>query len=97
MQDFEKLNAEGEYGFYAHLVEGSICLKPDEHVKKVETIGLFGHTGHSSEPHLHFHLQDDVNFFLAMGLPIRFEGIGIDGEVLTEPSHIERGARVKSI
>ena len=34
--------------------------------------GPIGHTGHSTEPHLHFHLQDSADLFRGMGLPVRF-------------------------
>lgn len=79
-------HAEGEYGFYAHLVKGTIPVNIGDHVQQGQRIGNCGHTGHSTEPHLHFHLQDGPDLFTAMGLPIRFEQVG----------EITRGQRVKS-
>ncbi|MCH8500764.1 MAG: M23 family metallopeptidase [Aliidiomarina sp.] len=69
-------HADGEYGFYAHLIKGTIPVKIGDFVKAGEEIGRCGHTGHSSEPHLHFHLQDTPSIFTGMGLPIRFHGVG---------------------
>lgn len=65
-------HAEGEYGFYAHLRRGSVGVKVGDRVSRGQEIGRCGHTGNSTEPHLHFHLQDRVSFFFGRGLPIRF-------------------------
>jgi len=79
-------HADGEYGFYAHLVRDSIPLKPGDIVKQGDLIGLCGHTGHSTEPHLHFHLQDGPNLFTAMGLPIEFNQQRIErGHFVSNP------------
>lgn len=69
-------HADGEYGFYAHLIKGTIPVKIGDRVQAGEEIGRCGHTGHSSEPHLHFHLQDTPSIFTGMGLPIRFQDVG---------------------
>jgi murein DD-endopeptidase MepM/ murein hydrolase activator NlpD len=73
-------HAENEYGFYAHLIKGSVCVSVGEQVRRGQTIGRCGHSGHSSEPHLHFHVQDRENFFAAAGVPILFQDLAIDGE-----------------
>lgn len=72
-------HAEGEYGLYAHLIRESIELEPGDAVQAGQIIGRCGHSGHSSEPHLHFHVQDSANLFRGMGLPITFHDIEIDG------------------
>lgn len=68
-----------EYSFYAHLNKGSITITSGEKVIQGQIIGQCGHSGYSSEPHLHFHLQDRPDFFQAKGLPIRFSNIKING------------------
>ena len=73
-------HAEKEYGLYAHLIKGSIPLSENDFVQQGQMIGKCGHSGHSSEPHLHFHLQDRENFYRAHGIPIRFSNIAVDGE-----------------
>jgi len=65
-------HSESEYSFLAHLKQGSIGVKVGDIVKKGQIIGLCGNSGHSTEPHLHFHVQDHPNFFLAVSLPVKF-------------------------
>ena len=64
---------EHEYSFIAHLVQNSLYVKVGDFVKQGQVIGLCGNSGHSTEPHIHFHLQDSPAFWIATGLPIRFE------------------------
>lgn len=86
-------HAEGEYGLYAHLIKGSTQLKVGDKVKRGESVGLCGHSGNSSEPHLHFHLQDRTNFYFGMGLPIQFHDLTIDGTP-HDSAYIEAGTIV---
>ncbi len=72
-------HAEGEFGVYAHLIKGSVCVRPGDTVRQGDLVGRCGHSGHSTEPHLHFHLQDSPDFFRGMGLPIRFHDIVVNG------------------
>ncbi|AZZ98152.1 M23 family metallopeptidase [Pseudoalteromonas sp. R3] len=65
-------HAPGEYGFYAHLNKGSVPVKVGDRVKQGELLGHCGFSGFTSEPHLHFHLQDHPNMYCAMGLPVTF-------------------------
>jgi len=71
-------HAEGEYSSLVHLVPGSIEVEPGERVERGEQIGRCGHSGNSSEPHLHFQLQDHPTFELSAGLPVRFDEVAID-------------------
>ena len=73
-------HAEGEFGLYAHLVRGSVAVAPGDRVRRGQILGRCGHTGHSTEPHLHFHLQDSADLFRGMGLPVRFSHLVVDGE-----------------
>lgn len=47
-----------EYAVYAHLQPGSLKVHKGEKVRQGQVLGLCGNSGNSSEPHLHFHLQD---------------------------------------
>lgn len=65
-------HADGEYSFLGHLKEGSVRVDPGEEVDRGQEIGRCGHSGNSSEPHLHFHVQDHSIPYLGAGLPIQF-------------------------
>jgi murein DD-endopeptidase MepM/ murein hydrolase activator NlpD len=87
-------HAENEYSFLAHLVPGSVCVKVGDKIKQGMMIGLCGNSGHSTEPHLHFHLQDHKDFFRAAGLPIKFSDVVVNGKPEQEPTYIVRGTHV---
>lgn len=61
-------NAEGEFSYLAHLIRGSIRVRVGQRVERGDQIGRCGHSGHSTESHLHFQVQDDPDFFEAVGL-----------------------------
>ncbi|GAB6862660.1 M23 family metallopeptidase [Haloplanus litoreus] len=65
-------HADGAYSFLAHLKKGSVCVTPGEHVEQGQEIGRCGHSGNSSEPHLHFHVQDHKIPYVGAGLPVQF-------------------------
>ena len=75
-------HAEGEFALYAHLIKGSITVLPGERVSRGQVIGRCGHSGHSSEPHLHFHLQDSGDLWNGMGLPVQFHDLIVNGTPL---------------
>jgi len=71
-------HAPGEYSTLAHLVPGSVAVEPGDRVARGQQVGRCGHSGNSSEPHLHFQLQDSPAFETAAGLPVRFDGVETD-------------------
>ena len=87
-------HAEKEFGFYAHLIRGKMAVKVGDKVIAGEELGRCGHSGHSTEPHLHFHLQDHPNFFVGMGLPVKFHNVRVDGE-LQASGYLRGGQRVE--
>lgn len=88
-------HAEGEYALYAHLVKDSVTVRPGDRVLRGQTIGRCGHTGHSTEPHLHFHLQDSASLFAGMGLPVAFTALAVDGQPVGA-AHLTAGQRVRA-
>ena len=89
-------HTENEYSFYAHLNKGTVTVTSGDKITQGQIIGKCGHSGYSSEPHLHFHLQDKADFFNAKGLPIKFSDIKINGIVKTE-TFITASDRVENI
>ena len=89
-------HAEREYSFLAHLKPGSLRVAEGTPVERGQVLGLCGNSGHSTEPHLHFHLQDHPDFYQAVGLPIRFSNIEVDG-LHKEEAYLTRGQRVCNV
>ncbi len=54
---------------YAHMISGSVQVRPGQTVKKGDVIGYVGTSGNSSGPHLHFEIRKNnrsvpvVNYF----------------------------------
>ena len=63
---------DGVYALYAHLKKGSVAVSTGERVASGQPLGRCGNSGHSTEPHLHFQLQDGASLMTAIGLPVQF-------------------------
>jgi murein DD-endopeptidase len=59
----------GHFAFYAHLQPGSLRVKLGDKVHRGQVVGLVGNTGNSTEPHLHFHIENGSSPLGAEGLP----------------------------
>ena len=82
-------HANGEFSFLAHFKHGSLRVKEGDEVEAGALLGLCGNSGNTSEPHIHYHLQDTAVFGKAQGMPPRFLAYVADG------SPVERGEPVK--
>lgn len=78
-----------EYSMLAHLRNGSVAVKAGDAVEAGQAIGECGNSGNSSEPHLHYQLQDGPEFGTSAGLPAQFTDYVADGEA------VARGEPVK--
>ena len=78
-----------EYLLFAHFKQNSIVVKQGENVKKGELLGLCGNSGNSSEPHLHFHIQNVEDINQATGAKSYFEEIYVNGELKKDYSPIK--------
>ena len=68
-------HSKKEFSVFAHLEQNSIKVKPKDKVKQGQVIGLCGNSGNSSEPHLHYHLQDSEIIQEAKGIKCYFKDI----------------------
>lgn len=67
-------HAENEYSLLAHLKEGSIDVSEGDEVSRGQEIARCGHSGNSTEPHLHFQVQDHSFPYIGASLPVQFAG-----------------------
>ncbi|QRV16452.1 M23 family metallopeptidase [Haloterrigena salifodinae] len=89
-------HAPDEYSCLAHLVPGSVTVEPGDRVARGQQIGRCGHSGNSSEPHLHFQVQDHPDFEIAASLPVAFDDVALEWPgaeaPIADPLLDERGA-----
>jgi len=95
-------HADRVYSFIAHLQQNNCKVKPGDFVKQGQVIAKCGNSGHSTEPHIHFHLQDHPNFYLAVGLPILFKNVEIKynasmASKKVEYGYISKNCRVRNL
>lgn len=74
-----------EYALLAHLQRGSVSVEEGDEVRPGQPVGLCGNSGNTSEPHLHFHLQDGRKFGQGDGKPAFFT------DYLSNGTPVERG------
>ncbi len=75
-------HSENEVSVLAHLKLDSIKVKVGEKVTRGQVIGLCGNSGNSSEPHLHYHLQNTPIVQDGTGIKCLFQKVKIirDGQ-----------------
>ena len=78
-----------EYVFMAHFKQHSIQVKEGEVLKKGQVVGQCGNSGNSSEPHLHFHLQDAADPLQANGIKCNFKQLIVNGVLKTDYSPVK--------
>lgn len=64
---------KSQYALLAHLVKGSIIVKPGESVEIGQVIGKLGHSGNSTMPHLHMQFMNGDDFNTARGIPFKIK------------------------
>ena len=78
-----------EFALFAHLQNGSIAVSEGDSVTAGDLIGLCGNSGNTSEPHLHFHIQDRPGFGVGAGKPAFFSNYISNG------TKVDRGEPVR--
>ena len=81
----------GEYSYYLHLKQGSLKVKPGDIVKRGQHIASLGHTGNSTEPHLHFHVTDGPDMAYSRSIPVSFKNISLYQDESPNIRHIHYG------
>lgn len=84
-------HADSEYSFLAHLRPGSVTVEPGDRVTRGQQVGRCGHSGNSSEPHLHFQVQDRPQFATAASLPVQFDDLTIESPGVTHDPDLVPG------
>ena len=75
---------EHEVSVLAHLKQGSIEVQVGDRVKRGQLLGLCGNSGNSSEPHLHYHLQNTPIVQDGTGIKCFFHDVLLTREGKTE-------------
>lgn len=75
------------FSVLGHLQQGSVLVKAGQNVRAGEMLAKCGNSGYSTDPHLHYHVQDSAIFAeidtdykridIAKGKKIRFEQIEV--------------------
>lgn len=78
-------HGNAEYSVIAHLRKDSVMVHPGQHILAGEEIGRCGNSGRSSQPHVHYHLQNSATPGIGEGLPAQFLQYCADGD--TEALH----------
>jgi murein DD-endopeptidase MepM/ murein hydrolase activator NlpD len=84
-----------EFILFAHFKQHSIQVKEGQKIKQGELLGLCGNSGNSSEPHLHFHIQNTEDMNVATGIKCFFDKVIVNGESKNNYSPI-KGDKIKS-
>jgi hypothetical protein len=93
-------HSDSEFSVLAHLKNGSVRVKAGDKVTRGEIIGLCGNSGSSTEPHLHYHLQNTANLAEATGIKLYISDVFVankeHGQELQKEYTPMRGDRISS-
>lgn len=104
-------HSANEYSAICHLMPKSIMVKKGQTVKRGDIIAKCGNSGNTTEPHIHFQIQNTAHFYSSIGLPVLFSNIQkrlfpryhvVDTRPLPEneennDNYIHRGLLVKNL
>lgn len=81
--------AQNEYIVLAHFKQHSILVQQGQKVRKGQLLGQCGNSGNSSEPHLHFHLQNVEDMNVATGVKCYFGHLWVNGQEKSDYSPVK--------
>jgi murein DD-endopeptidase MepM/ murein hydrolase activator NlpD len=76
-----------EFSVLAHFRRGSVAVKAGDQVKRGQLLGKCGNSGNSSEPHLHYHLQNSSIFQDAFGIKCNFDKVVLASDSTTKTNY----------
>lgn len=85
-----------EFSLLAHLRKGSVSVAVGDSVGVGQKIGECGNSGHSTQPHLHFHIQDGPSFYVAASKIVLWGGLRRNGAVVDDCRNLTRNDRVEN-
>lgn len=88
-------HGQGEFSLLAHFQPGSLKVKKGDKVRARQAIARCGNSGNTSEPHVHYHLQNGATLENVDGLPAFFVDLIVDGKEV-ERAELLRGQTVRS-
>lgn len=68
-------HSSNEYSAICHLMPGSVKVKKGQSVRRGEFIAKCGNSGNTTEPHIHFQVQNTAHFYSSIGIPILFSNV----------------------
>jgi murein DD-endopeptidase MepM/ murein hydrolase activator NlpD len=74
----------GEYSLMAHLIPGSMRVRVGQVVTQGQELGRCGNSGHTTNPHLHWQVMDNVNPQIAQAVAPRYLPYSRNGVLTTE-------------
>jgi murein DD-endopeptidase MepM/ murein hydrolase activator NlpD len=80
---------EEEYLLLAHLQSGSIEVQEGQMVNQGHLLARCGNSWYSSEPHLHFIVQNVADFFHPTGASCYFDSIAVNGVLMQDYSPVQ--------
>ncbi|MBK8488854.1 MAG: peptidoglycan DD-metalloendopeptidase family protein [Bacteroidetes bacterium] len=81
--------ANNEFLVFCHFKNQTISVKQGQKIKQGDLLGECGNTGHSSEPHLHFNIQNGIDMNSATGIKCYFDKLVVNGQLKTDYSPIQ--------
>lgn len=87
-------HGDDEYSLLAHFRQTTIRVAVGDRVAAGDTLGECGNSGRSSEPHLHYHLQNAPAFGRGEGLPAQFLNYLADDSLVARGEPV-RGQRIR--
>jgi murein DD-endopeptidase MepM/ murein hydrolase activator NlpD len=75
---------EDEVSVLAPFKQGSIVVKVGDKVKRGQLLGQCGNSGNSSEPHVHYHLQNSPVLQDGLGIKCVFQKVAVSRDGKTE-------------